>query len=307
MNTAASRHHPRTERVTTQAGLTRRQPSVPTVQAPIAGRSTDDPVDIDLGHVSNAEARRLIRRRNREYFSKHIWNPALQQEFAGAYKLAHAGETSQEGRGGIMDNRYEMNSGPEWNARAQANANDSEGESDWGKSVRHALAVLQNRIANEDPRKFLRSRRQSALRVWRDAQKHPSDTQHTYPLSPTTCATPNSPSDSEEVFIARLLKEKGKIMAKHSPAPFPNLRHAAVPGGHPPMSQIEEVPTGGIQGQTADMVNAGFAQKSEGGRAGRQNESLDVNRSNLKARSLGCLGGMGGHGVRKLLAAERKR
>ncbi|KAL5508588.1 hypothetical protein ACEPAH_6207 [Sanghuangporus vaninii] len=197
--------------------------------------------EIETKHLSAAEARRLIRQHNREYFHSKIWDPALQRDFAGAYQLANErDETAGAGPSGVVniqaqtqtqtqkrdslqtllgpappekDKRYATDK-DDW--RRYENLLDAE---DWGRNVRLAMARLEDKITTEattDPVRFMKARRESAqLRAWIAAQRRTSEAR----LSAIAMGRVRPESPFEQAFVAELLKEND-IKLKHSSNPM---------------------------------------------------------------------------------------
>ncbi|KAL5488394.1 hypothetical protein ACEPAI_6502 [Sanghuangporus weigelae] len=195
--------------------------------------------EIETKHLSAAEARRLIRQHNREYFHSRIWDPALQSDFAGAYQLANErDETAGAGPSEVIniqvrtqtqkrdslqtlvgpappekDKRYTTNK-DDW--RRYDNLLDAE---DWGRNVRLAMARLEDKITTEattDPVRFMKARRESAqLRAWIAAQRRTSEAR----LSAIAMGRVQPESPFEQAFVAELLKEND-IKFKHSSNPM---------------------------------------------------------------------------------------
>ncbi|KAL5527045.1 hypothetical protein ACEPAG_5836 [Sanghuangporus baumii] len=210
------------------------------VQAPRQFRDGKEILsEIETKHLSAAEARRLIRQHNREYFHSRIWDPALQRDFAGAYQLANErDETAGAGPSEVIniqaqaqtqkrdslqtlvgpappekDKRYATNK-DDW--RRYDNLLDAE---DWGRNVRLAMARLEDKITTEaitDPVRFMKARRESAqLRAWIAAQRRTSEAR----LSAIAMGRVRPESPFEQAFIAELLKEND-IKFKHSSNPM---------------------------------------------------------------------------------------
>ncbi|KAL5530731.1 hypothetical protein ACEPAF_6989 [Sanghuangporus sanghuang] len=225
----------------TAPSQTQDQPQIQAeVQAPRQFRDGKEVLsEIETKHLSAAEARRLIRQHNREYFHSKIWDPALQRDFAGAYLLANEhDETAGAGPSEIIniqaqtqtqkrsslqalvgpappdkDKRYTTDK-DDW--RRYENLPDAE---DWGRNVRLAMARLEDKITNEataDPARFMKARRESAqLRAWIAAQRRTSEAR----LSAIAMGRVRPESPFEQAFVAELLKEND-IKFKHSSNPM---------------------------------------------------------------------------------------
>ncbi|THH08045.1 hypothetical protein EW145_g2990 [Phellinidium pouzarii] len=261
--------------------------------------------------VSSPEARRLLRARNAKYFHESIWTPALQEDFAGAYQLAHASDEiakepskvdNEEKREGKVQTQTRMqvqtqmrpekerrrDSWSKLTGKARAiprmaspamvppNTKVDEEEGEWGRSVRLALQKLENKFANEDPRTYLNVRRDSMETLaWRSAHRRMSDAR----LSALAAGSVPPSSPFEREFVAELLRENEHALRQ--PRAEPELPSLDVGPGLP---YYYLTPSGRSRSYT-DTINTNantakletiFESKKAERRAGRQYKSFST-------------------------------
>ena len=277
--------------------------------------------EIETKHLSAAEARKLIRQHNREYFHSRIWDPALQEDFVGACQLANEHEEPPEaGPSRVINiqsqsepkpqNQPQSESQPQPRIQPQVPAKSRQRDSlqallappvpekdrkvsaekddwrrydspasaeDWGRSVRLAMARLENKITNEattDPVRFMKARRESAqLRAWIAAQRRTSEAR----LSAIAMGRVQPESPFEQAFVAELLKEN-EIKFKHSSNPMLEaqklfkdldsrksslLPHYVPFSQHPLLAPLEEIEAEGKQEEQEGSTESAHSEEEE--------------------------------------------
>ncbi|KAH8115774.1 hypothetical protein DFH11DRAFT_1304052 [Phellopilus nigrolimitatus] len=155
-----------------------------------------------------------------------------------------------------------------------------DGEGEWARSVRLALAKLESNMAHEDPRKYVKPKRDSfGILGWQDARKRTS--QARLSALATGYAQPNSAF--EEAFVAELLRAN-EVAARQSSTPLANAKplfsdigsgiqspHYSLPGkALPPTPMLS-------QGEpTANKRKSVFDQRKAARRAGRAYKSFSA-------------------------------
>lgn len=321
-----------------RASVQRVKPPVPPestkpafVQASGRGRDGKDIIsEIDLKHLSAAEARRLIRQRNRDFFHSRIWDPAIQKDFAGAYLLANErDEVSEDPQPQKSLPQPQPQAGAQPQPQSQPVKRGSRSSwqrlfgpppppkdseniwqkevakdiDDWSRSVRMAMAKVENRITTEasaDPARFMKARRESAqYRAWVAAQRRASEAR----LSALASGRLRPESESEEAFVSELLRENaGRRSSRYSSNPFAEVgrafrdssRNSALLPHYTPISQyplltpLEDIEAEAEEDETSSSSLSDerprrrvsvFDEKKAARRAGRRYKSFSMSMS----------------------------